>query len=422
MATTARQYELPLHTPTDHHERLHHDAHGTVIYWQRRVRAQHWVKVHPSDPVPQLVAPHQGQPDRYLSVNEFCGWRLVRLLKSLRACYVDIDGTDSVKAALNRCAYTHLPPPTFIVKSGRGQHLYWLLEPLPAKALPGWQRVENALVAAFEPLKADASAKDCTRVLRVAGSIHRERGVAVEGLIVSGRTWKLHELADAVLGKRPPKPAPRGKVRDIRPRQRKRRTPASGSIYERWHKVYQDLLLIADYQWFGGIEPGFQDLWLFLAGVALSWFTHAQALEDELLAQARTWTPEWTADEVRQKLKPVIERAMKAADGETIQWNGKAVDPRYRFRRQTLWSWCKDMVPEPLVEDLRAIIPDELAHRRKQERDSARWSDHYTGRGHRAGNEQKRATARLMRAQGRSIRAIARELGVGVDAVHRWCR
>jgi DNA invertase Pin-like site-specific DNA recombinase len=39
-----------------------------------------------------------------------------------------------------------------------------------------------------------------------------------------------------------------------------------------------------------------------------------------------------------------------------------------------------------------------------------------------AANEDKRATARIMRAQGLSLRAIAAELGVHHDTVREWCR
>jgi hypothetical protein len=38
-----------------------------------------------------------------------------------------------------------------------------------------------------------------------------------------------------------------------------------------------------------------------------------------------------------------------------------------------------------------------------------------------AASEDKRASARLMRAQGQSIRSIAEALGVSVGSVHAWC-
>jgi hypothetical protein len=45
-----------------------------------------------------------------------------------------------------------------------------------------------------------------------------------------------------------------------------------------------------------------------------------------------------------------------------------------------------------------------------------------SGEARRAMNEDKRASARLMRAQGMSLRAIAAELGVHHDTVREWCK
>ncbi|MHB8365531.1 MAG: helix-turn-helix domain-containing protein [Acidithiobacillus sp.] len=44
-----------------------------------------------------------------------------------------------------------------------------------------------------------------------------------------------------------------------------------------------------------------------------------------------------------------------------------------------------------------------------------------TGQGVRASNEGKRATARLLRAQGQSYRTIATELGVDYRTAWNWC-
>jgi DNA invertase Pin-like site-specific DNA recombinase len=75
-----------------------------------------------------------------------------------------------------------------------------------------------------------------------------------------------------------------------------------------------------------------------------------------------------------------------------------------------------------MLPKLRAIIPDRLAAERKKERDQDRYEDHYTGEGVRVSNEDKRASARLMRARGCSQREIAKELGVSKTTVFKWLR
>ena len=365
------QKQLPLFQPLEHHETLHSSPHGTVIYWQKQASRNAWIKIRPGDSVPQLIAPHAGKPDRYVSVNEFDGWRMIRLLRSLRACYVDIDGCTDLDAALDTLLFAGLPAPNLVVFSGRGLHLYWLLEPVPAKALPVWQRIQNTLLEALKPIGADPVAKDCTRMLRLIGSVHGKTGATVEGRILNPVAWSLPQLANEVLGERKPGKA---RIRDIRPKQSGQRGVGAG-IYQRWHLVYKDLLKIADAHWFGGVPAGHQDTWLFLSSVALSWFAHTDTLAAEIEAQAKMWTPDWKASEVHQKMGQVIKRAQAAADGETVVWNGQQVDPRYRFRRQTLWAWCRDMVPPDLLPELRAIVPDDVAKGRKLEADRERWRE-----------------------------------------------
>ncbi|MEF3193817.1 MAG: helix-turn-helix domain-containing protein, partial [Halothiobacillaceae bacterium] len=198
----------------------------------------------------------------------------------------------------------------------------------------------------------------------------------------------------------------------------------SGSIYERWYKVYGDLLTIARHH--GGLIPeGHRDVWLFLAAVALSWFTRAEALAAEIDNAARTFTT-LTGAEVRKVVRTIQERAELAAQGQVVEWAGQKVDPRYRFRRSTLYAWLRGLIPDALLPELRAIIPDALARERKLVNDRERYWDGreaaYTGDGVRVSNEQKRAMARLMRAQGMSQRAIAAELGVSQQAVQKWLK
>jgi hypothetical protein len=168
-----------------------------------------------------------------------------------------------------------------------------------------------------------------------------------------------------------------------------------------------------------------------LAGVALSWFTHPQGIEDEILGLGRDHT-DLDEREMRQALDPSLKRALQAAEGHKLSWNGQQVDPRYRFKRQTLYDWVGDLIPPDLLPEMRAIIPDEEARRRKAERNAAqektrnrakegRYATNYTKTGVRACNEQKRATARLMRAAGKSYREIAEELGVSHETVRLWC-
>jgi hypothetical protein len=264
-------------------------------------------------------------------------------------------------------------------------------------------------------------------VLRLVGT--RNKGEDVKALVLDGQRWSLRQIAFEILGTegRGKKP----EVRDIRAKRTMPDKGIQGSIYARWHLVYQDLLRISGRHGHR-IPEGYRDKWLFLAGVALSWFAHPRGIEDEILSLGRDHT-DLDEPEMRQAFDPSLKRALQAAAGDKLSWNGQQVDPRYRFRRQSLYDWIGDLIPPDLLPAMRAIIPDEEARRRKAERNAAqektrdrakegRYATNYTKAGVRACNEQKRATARLMRAQGMSYREIAAELGIGLMTAHRWCR
>jgi len=417
------QMGLPLDLPGEHYNLLHYDQRGIAIHWSALAAAgQRWIKIKPNDPrIPDIFQHDRGQEDTFITVNEFDGWRYIRSLRSLRALYVDLDDQTDSYLVLDTLTDARLPGPNLIVSSGSGLHLYWLLEPLPPKCLPVWQRCQNALIRALKPLGADSAAKDCTRLLRVVGT--RNKGEEVHALVLDGHRWALRQIAFEILGTEGKKKA---EVRDIRARRTSPDKAIQGSIYARWHLVFQDLLVISSH--YGhSIPEGYRDKWLFLVGVALSWFTHAQGIEDEIIGLAHKHT-DLAQPEIRQAMQPVLKRAMQAASGHKFEWQGQKVDPRYRFRRQTLYDWIGDLIPASLLPKMRAIIPDDEAERRDRQKQQARnrakegrYATNYTGQGVRASNEEKRATARLLRAQGHSYRAIAAELGVSDMSVRRWC-
>lgn len=427
MPSGSTQLSLDLSQPISHHEKLHSAAHGTVLYWEARKDDHRWTKIQPGDPVAQLVAGFAGGADTYLTVNEFYGWRHVRQLKSLRACYVDVDGTDNLDDVLDALRAARLPAPSFVVFSGRGMHLYWLLQPTPANALPVWQRIQDALVKALASIKADPAARDCVRVLRLVGTTNAKNGQEVRGLVLTDAVWTLHELADEVLGTREAK---RGKVYDLAAagaRKGRQARKWTGSIYDWWHLVYRDMCAITDYHWFGGVPEGYRDRVLFVMAVALSWFTHPDSLHDEILATAKTFTPTLDEREVVAQMAAVLKRAEMAAAGERLAYNGKMYDPRYNYSAQGLREYLADVIPDELHGQLRALAPAEVIQQRKKERDAGR--DRVAEGRYKQDRaaylqvaENKAVTARLMRAQGKTPKEIADELGVSRMTISRYLR
>ncbi len=361
----------PITTPLEHFELLHTpDQYGTAVLWERQGLGKRWHKLAPHDPhIPALLRAQVGTRDCFITVNEFRWWRQVDNLKSLRALYVDIDRPLSLEDIEDALHAARLPWPSLIVWSGRGVHLYWLHAPMPAQVLPVWQRCQDVIVKALLFAGADPAAKDCTRVLRVCGTINAKNGAVVLGHIYDPEPWDWHSLCDEILGPRvEPKAA---QVRDLATARADRgQRLRTGSIYDWWHLVYRDLLAIAEQHWFGGIPEGHRDQFLFLSSVALSWFAHPSTLEAELTRRAQTWTPGLKAREVRAAIDSSLKRAQRAAAGETVLFNGQQRDPRYWYKRETLHGLMAPLIDAELAPTLRAIVSDEILseHRRETKR------------------------------------------------------
>jgi P4 family phage/plasmid primase-like protien len=90
---------------------------------------------------------------------------------SINAFFVDIDGRKDMDELTD---IRKKLDPTFIIETGRGHHLYWVLEtPIYREGLPAgewnkvvaqWEKIEQGIVST---LKGDPVVKDLTRILRV---------------------------------------------------------------------------------------------------------------------------------------------------------------------------------------------------------------------------------------------------------------
>jgi DNA-binding CsgD family transcriptional regulator len=110
------------------------------------------------------------------------------------------------------------------------------------------------------------------------------------------------------------------------------------------------------------------------------------------------------------------------AKGETVEYAGVQVDPRYRWRNDTLIQRF-GITPDE-ERRLATIVSRGEARRRDAERkrDARQEAGAVTRAEYLSANEDKRASARLMRASGMTQAAIAAELGVHVNTVANWLK
>lgn len=439
------EHEFAQFGAQNHYDMLHHKQRGTVLLWEKRTDKNVWYKLkadQSQEDVHALLNGLSGNLDTYCSVNEFTGWRRIDLLTSLRACYVDLDFNRVVDHgdlddALEHLRERQMPAPNYVVFSGRGLHFYWLLEDTDRKHLPAWQAVENALIDSLKDMHADTKARDCTRVLRLAGTVNSKNGETVHEVAFDAVPWTLDQLAFEVLGapaRKPTRysiddmPVPKAKVRSLdaaRAARGRGINHPKTTVYRRWHIVLQDLHTIGRH--YGQIPAGYRNEFLFIASVALSWFASPDSIADEVTDMAKLYCSDITEAEAALAASQSIQRATEAAGGQKRMWLGNPCDPRYHFKRHTLWERL-GVLAAPVAHQLRAIITDEQAAQHEQERQSGRdrvkegrYKDHNTKQGCRQGNADKAAQAHVLRAAGMSQSVIAVELGVSKMTVSRWC-
>lgn len=430
--------------PQDHYNILHNKKlankrPGTIIAWTPKNEKKKWhslTEENASAVIPLFV----DELDVYITPNEFYGWRKISNLHSLQAFYIDIDcheidySNDDdvlriptlVATTLDNLERAGIPDPNCIVYSGRGIHLYWLLEPTHPNALPRWQACQRRLV---DVCNADRQSADATRVLRLVGSINSKTNAKVRAEQRHNQVFKFDWLHDQIM---PLARQELAEIRDIRAlRASKGLKPVKaqhspiGSIYARWHLVYQDLLMIIDVQVKlnangNGLPTGMRNLLIFHLANALSWFTLSDALDNEVIDCARKFTPTLGLNEALSYCSSVISRARKT------QLEGH--EHRYRYKRETLYRQLKDLIPEDLQPQLRAIIPDELAKERHRVRmQESRRSVGVVSRNQydesRANEVNLKAQkAHALKAEGKSVRAIAKELEVSVGTVSNYLK
>ena len=160
---------------------------------------------------------------------------------------------------------------------------------------------------------------------------------------------------------------------------------------------------------------------MLLAGVAASWLAPAPVLRRELVVLARECAG-WEEPEARARLASVTARAYRAARGERIEWEGHQVDPRYRFRAETMLRWLAIEPEEMRAAGLRVLVDDDrrrqLAAERQRSSRSARGIRTRTVylEAHAAAAADRPTRALELRAQGPSWADVGHQLGISATA------
>lgn len=427
-----------LTTPEAHAVALHPaDAPGLVTLALRDGKRWRQHYVHPAD-LPTVARGLRLAPDVYLTQHRYTGPRAIARLLHLSALWADLDYyrvpelagrhpwhvRDHALALLRDAG---VPAPGLAIATGRGLCLLWRHSPVPRQALPRWQACQRRIWVVLRDLGADPLALDAARVLRLIGTTNAGAGgVLVEALSPLGPAWPWEELAREVLE------LGRGELEDLEARRRRlagreprtRQQPnrqLNGGTY--WETVLTDLQRLRAHRWFGSLPPGQRDAWMLLGGIAASWLTPVSALRRELYHLAHECAS-WDQVEARSRLAAVISRGYAAARGETIEYDGRQVDPRYRVKAATAIKWLGIDEAEMRAARLRVLVSADVS----REMERQRWHERRAAAGrpdrqaYRDQGQERRQQVLSLRSQGKTWAEVANLLGIGAEAARSLAR
>ena len=257
----------------------------------------------------------------YITLNTFykpC--RRLECIKELNCVYIDLDyykikyTREQIIMNLEENYFNKIIPTTnYILDSGRGLALIWLINKVPSNALPLWKAVQEYLYNQLKEFGADRQALDATRVLRVPGSINSKSKTVVSIIDEYDYIYDLREIQKEYLP-------------ELKPKEKKKGRPKKVNYVYRERSLYfariQDITKLCELREYD--LRGHREIILFLYRYYLCSFTEdvQKALEDVLELNSMFIYP--------LKEKEVI-RATRSAEKCYLDNNKE-----YRYKNDTL--------------------------------------------------------------------------------------
>lgn len=217
----------------------------------------------------------------YITLNTFFKpYRRLECIKELNALFIDLDyyktefTKEQIIMNLEENYFNKIIPATnYILDSGRGLALIWLINKVPSKALPLWKAIEEYLYNQLKKFGADRQALDATRILRVPGSINSKSKTVVSIIDEYDYIYDLREIQKEYLP-------------ELRPKEKKKGRPKKINYIYRERSLYysriQDITKLCELREYD--LRGHREIILFLYRYYLCSFTEdvQKALEDVL--------------------------------------------------------------------------------------------------------------------------------------------
>lgn len=351
----------------------HHDADGWITV-AKKTNSGKFQQIHyrPEELAAELTK-WLGE-DVFFSQNTFYKpQRKIENIRQLRSLYVDLDfylfnyAPSWIIGKLEHEYFGEtIPDPNILIFSGQGLVLIWLLEPVPYKALPLWQAVQNYLLNQLKELGGDPKATDAARVFRIAGSINSKNGEEVKAEYRHDHRYKLRQIQFDYLPELNEAISP-PTLRKKKP-GRKKKVVQLFNTYKLHYARLLDLVKLVELRNYE--VTGYREIFCFLYRYWLCCYTNDPV---ESLNQTHTFNLQFTEplpfNEV-EKATRSAEKAWEARNNEEA--NRIAIEKGYpgagyNLRNSKIIDWL-DITREE-QKHLTTIIDGVEKRRRKRERD-----------------------------------------------------
>ena len=286
----------------------------------------------------------------YITLNTFYKtYRRIECIKELNALFIDLDiyktgfTKEQILMNLNENYFKQsMPIPNFIIDSGRGLYLIWLIKKVPSMALPLWEAVEEYFYKTLKEFGADRQALDATRILRVPGSFNSKTHTEVKIIDNYDYLYELREIQSEYM----PELSEKAPVRRGRPKKVKYIFRERSLYYAR----IMDIIKLCELREYD--LKGHRELILFLYRYYLCYFTEdvEKALYDTLELNSMFKQP---------LAEKEVTRATKSA--ETVF---KKENKDYKYKNETLINLLE--ISDEEQREMITIIDDEEYKRRKR--------------------------------------------------------
>lgn len=362
--------------------------------------------------------------------------RQIESIGLLKALYADIDDhTHEFRFASVLYFFeedffgSRVPWPNAVVETGRGMHLYWLIEPLPPDKLPLWQLTQDLLLDALsditdyfpqEKVTVDKRVRDATRLLRLPGTLNTKTNTVVKLYQYDIERYSIEEiLAEYFSDIDYTKILRTNQVRKEKSSKNNNKSKLNISkLFNAYTLHYSRLLDIAKLQELRDgycrvdgelVTTGQRELMCFLYRYYSCLFLHD---EEEALRQ----TLEFNKRFVEPLSENEVISATKSAEKAFKEWQetGKR---KYNYRNSTLIELLE--ITEEEQKHLKTIISTNEKYRRNNRR---RWKERRGEDGMTKSEREKVETATKvleLKNKGMTQVQIARQLGINQSTVSR---